>query len=86
MVPFARPDIESIKRDAVSSEGKTPEQRMAMFGDLLAAVSAVWQDFSPEERRRRMRIADQLNRRPDPWWENFRAEALAEYRCNSSSP
>jgi hypothetical protein len=85
MIPFAQSEIESIKKDAVSSEGKTPGERMAMFADLLQTVSAVWQHLSPEERRRRMRIADQLNRRPEPWWKNFRAEALSEYRCNSSS-
>jgi len=85
MNPFAQSEIEAIKKDAVSSEGKTPEERMAMFADLLSVVSAVWQTLSPEERRRRMRIADQLDPRPDPWWKNFRAEALNEYRCNSSS-
>jgi hypothetical protein len=85
MIPFAQSEIETIKKDAVSSEGKTPEERMAMFADLLSAVSAVWQTLSPEERRRRTRIADQLDPRPDPWWKNFRAEALSEYRCNNSS-
>jgi hypothetical protein len=58
---------------------------MAMFADLLSTVSAVWQNLSPEERRRRMRITDQLDPRPDPWWKNFRDEALSEYRCNNSS-
>jgi len=85
MLPFATSEIESIKRDAASSEGKTPEQRMAMFVDLLRTVSAVWDNFSSEERRRRMRIADELNRRPDPWWKNFRDEALAEHRCNGQA-
>jgi hypothetical protein len=86
MGPLNRSEIETIREDAASSEGKTPEQRMAMFADLLRAVSAVWQNVSPEERVRRYRIAEQLNRRPDPWWKNFRAEALAEYRCCRSSP
>jgi hypothetical protein len=58
---------------------------MAVFADLLSTVSVVWQNLSAAERRRRMWIADQLNRRPEPWWKNFRSEALAEYRCNSSS-
>ena len=85
MIRFAQSDLEAVKYDALSSEVKSPEERMAMFADLLATVSIVWQNFSPEERCRRMWIADQLNRRPDPWWKNFRAEALAEYQCNSSS-
>ncbi len=84
MIPFAQSEIETIRRDALSSEGKTPEERMAMFADLLQ-TAAVWQTLSLEERRRRMRIADQLNRRFDPWWKNFRAEALSECRCRSSS-
>ncbi|MBC8874745.1 MAG: hypothetical protein H8E44_35445 [Planctomycetes bacterium] len=85
MLPFATSEFEAIKRDAASSEGKTPEQRMAMFVDLLRTVSAVWDNLPAGERRRRMWIADQLDRRPDPWWKNFRAEALAEYECNNSS-
>lgn len=76
----ARSEVDQIRRDAASSEGKSPQERMAAFADLLATVSAVWQHLPEEERRRRMRIADQLHRRPEPWWKNFRAEALAEYR------
>lgn len=70
-----RSERDSVIADARSSEGKSPEQRMAMFADLLATVDAVWMHLSLEERRRRMWIADQLHRRPDPWWKNLRAEA-----------
>jgi len=85
MLPFTTSEFEAIKRDAASSEGKTPEQRMAMFVDLLRTVAAIWDNLPAKERRRRMWITDQLNRRPDPWWKNFRDEALAEYQCNNSS-
>jgi hypothetical protein len=79
MREFCQTDLQAIARDALSSEGKTPQQRMAMFADLLETVAAIWDHLTPDERRRRMRIADQLNRRPEPWWINFRPEALREY-------
>jgi hypothetical protein len=78
-------ELETIKRDAISSEGKTPEQRTAMFIRLMEAVDAFRAHLSPEERLRRRRIADQLEPRPDPWWRNFRKEALDEYQCQTSS-
>lgn len=86
MIPTRISEIDATRRDAASSEGKTPEERMAMFADLLRTVSAVWEHLPPEERRRRMEIADRLDPRPDPWWKNFRPEALAEHRCSNSSP
>ena len=85
MLSFRQTDREAIARDAFSSEGKTPQERMAMFVDLMATVSAIVDSLPPEERRRRLWIADQLDPRPDPWWKNFRAEALAEYQCPTSS-
>ncbi len=86
MIPWSQTEMETIRKDAVSSEGRSAEERMAVFADLLSTVAAIWQHLSDDERRRRMRIADQLNRRPEPWWKNFRSEALAEYQCNNSSP
>jgi hypothetical protein len=85
MLRYTQSELESVKADALSSDGKSPVERMAMFADLLATVSAVWASFPAEERRRRMWIADQLHRRPDPWWKNFRQEALAEYQWRNSS-
>lgn len=76
MTGFSQTEFQAIAKDAFSSEGKTPQERMAMFADLLETVSAVWDHLTPAERRRRMWIADELNRRPDPWWVNFRREAL----------
>ena len=75
---FAQSELETIKRDAYTSEGKTPEQRTAMFLSLMEAVEAFREHLSPEQRARRQRIADQLDPRPDPWWRNCRKEALEE--------
>src|SRR5438874_13753701 len=72
-------ELEVIKRDAYSSENKSPEQRTAMFLDIMEMVDAVQSHLSMEERARRQRIADQLDPRPDPWWRNCRKEALEEY-------
>jgi len=78
-------ELEVIKRDAFSSEGKSAEQRTNMFIGLMETVEAFRAHLSPEERARRRQIADQLDPRPDPWWRNFRKEALAEYECRTSS-
>lgn len=77
----AESELETIKRDAFSSEGKSPEQRAQMFLGLMEAVAAFRAHLTPEECARRRQIADQLDPRPDPWWRNFRKEALAEYEA-----
>jgi hypothetical protein len=82
---LAQTELEAIQRDAFSSEGKSFAERTAMFLGLMEAVDAIQSHFSAEERARRMRIADQLDPRPDPWWRNFRKEALAEYERISAS-
>jgi hypothetical protein len=56
-----------------------------MLADLLAFAEAVQASLPDAERARRARIADRLDPRPNPWWKNFRAEALAEYQCQTSS-
>lgn len=82
---FSQTELESIQRDAFSSEGKTFQERTAMFVSIMAAVEAMQSHLTDEERARRMRIAEKLHRRPDPWWRNVRKEALAEYQCQTSS-
>jgi hypothetical protein len=78
---YAQTEFEAIKRDAYSSEGKTPEERTAMFIGLMEAVEAFRAHLTPAERARRRSIAKRLDPRPEPWWRNFRQEALSEYRC-----
>jgi hypothetical protein len=82
---FAPSVLESIKKDAQSSEGKSPDERTAMFLSIMDAVEAMQSHLSHEERARRMKIAEQLQPRPEPWWRNIRKEALAEYECQTSS-
>jgi hypothetical protein len=85
MLNFApQSELEVIKRDAYSSDGKTFAERTAMFLDIMKMVDAMQSHLSPEERERRSRVADQIDPRPDPWWRNFRKEALAEYQCRTS--
>lgn len=48
MQVFKRTERESIIADAQSSEGKSPEERMAMFADLLATADAIWSHLSPD--------------------------------------
>ena len=82
---FVSSEFEAIKRDAYSSENKSPAERTAMFLDLMELVDAVQGHLSPEERAERMLVADKLDPRPDPWWKNSRKEALVEYECQTSS-
>lgn len=84
MPPYQLSERDQIARDAYSSEGKTPSERIAMFEDLLLATEAILASIPPEERLRRLIIADRLDPRPDPWWQNFRPEALAEFQCQAS--
>jgi len=85
MAIFSQSEVESIKKDALTSEGKSPDERTAMFLSIMEAVKAMQNHLSNEERARRMRIGDQLEPRPEPWWRNVRKEALAEYQCQTSS-
>jgi hypothetical protein len=77
---------ESIARDAYSSERKSLSERAEMLADLLATADAIQSGLSEKERLRRSRIAANLDPRPNPWWKNFRAEALAEFQCQTYSP
>jgi hypothetical protein len=78
-------EFETTRRDAWSTEGKSPEQRIATFIELLEAVEAIRSDIPLDERKRRKRIAEKLQPLPKPWWRNFRQEALDEFRCRTSS-
>ena len=80
---LCRTERDSIIADARSSEGKSASERMAMFRDLMETIDAIWQGLSPEERLRRLRIGEQLNRRPDPWWKLLKPGALPDSKCNS---
>ena len=82
---FVHSERETTIADATSSQGKSPQERMEMFADLLRTVDAIWQHLPPEERRRRMWIADQIHRRPDPWWKNLRPEAQPVTPCSTCS-
>ena len=75
---FVRSERETTIADAASSEGKTPEERMAMFADLLATIDCIWASLSPDERRRRLLIAEQIDRRPEPWWRHVRGDGLTQ--------
>ena len=85
MNSFRQTEREAIAREALSSQGKSPQERHAMLVDLLATADAILETLPPEERMRRLEIARQLDPLPDPWWQNFSAEALAEYRCQTST-
>jgi hypothetical protein len=82
---YQQSELETTIQDASSSEGKTFEERTAMFVDLMATIDAIQAHLTPEEHERRQRIADLIDPRPDPWWRNCRKEALAEYECRTSS-
>jgi hypothetical protein len=86
MIPhYQLSEKEAIARDALSSECKTPDERLQMFDDLMEATEAILASIPAEERLRRLLIAVKLDPRPNPWWRNVRPEALAEFECQASS-
>ena len=72
---------ETTARDAAGSAQRSPVERLAVFVDLLATVDAITASLSAEERARRARVAFEVDPLPEPWWANFRREALAEFQC-----
>lgn len=64
-----------ILEEARRFREKTPEERMAIFVDILDMISAAWAGLPEEERRRRLRIGETLDPRPEPWWKYLRPEA-----------
>jgi hypothetical protein len=82
---YRQSERESVVEDARSSEGKSPQERMAMFIDLLETVDVIWRNLTPQERARRIAIAEQLDPMPDPWWKNLRLEAQPKPLCDTSS-
>jgi len=85
MLPLHLTDRQAVARDAFSSEGKSPLERLAMFADLLATVDAITRSLPAEERSRRVLLAARFDSLPANWWKSFRAEALAEFQCQTSS-
>jgi hypothetical protein len=76
-----RSEPESTARDAAGSEGRTPTERISVFVDLLASVNELTSSLPVDERARRARIAFEIDPLPEPWWANYRREALAEFQC-----
>lgn len=64
-----------ILEEARRFRDKTPEERIAIFKDILDMISAAWAGLPEEERRRRLRIGESLDPRPVPWWKHIRPEA-----------
>jgi hypothetical protein len=62
--------------DAKTSLGRTVEERSRMFLGVQSLVAATWAGLSEEEMLRRLRISDELEPRPEPWWRDVRREAL----------
>jgi hypothetical protein len=85
VIDFTVSELETTKRDAESSVGKTFAERIAIFQQLMEVAAAMQNHLPPDERVRRARIAELLDPLPNPWWKNFRKEALAEYECQTSS-
>ncbi len=68
------PSGDPIIADAETSIGRKPEERYLMFASIMRMVDAIWSGLSDEEVRRRLRIAEALDPRPDPWWKDVKPE------------
>jgi hypothetical protein len=86
MLDLRRTESDSLEHDVQLCLGQSPEARAIAFVNLMATMSRILQSLPPDERWRRLNIARELDPLPNPWWKNFRPEALAEYQCATSSP
>lgn len=69
-------DDDSIKTDAETSLGRSPEDRYAMFCGLQSLIGEIWKHFSEEEMKRRLLSAEQIDPSPKPWWRHIKSESL----------
>ena len=76
---FARSlcDRDEIAAEAESSLGRTPEERYEMFRSIQRLLDAIWSGLSDEDMRRRLRIGEEMDPRPEPWWKDVKPEGLA---------
>lgn len=75
---------DAIIAAAARCEAMSPRERMELFAELLRQEDAILEKLTPEERRRRIETADQLDPRPEPWWKNLRPEAIPPDAVNTS--
>ena len=73
---FPNDERSSIIADAEGSVGRTPEERIAIFKNIIEMVAATWATLSDEEQLKRLQIGEKLDSRPDPWWKHMRPEGL----------
>ncbi len=67
---------DEIVAEAETSVGRTPRERYEMFRLIQMLVGAIWASFDEREMRRRLRIAEELDPRPDPGWKDIRPEGM----------
>jgi hypothetical protein len=70
------PEKDEVLEDAATSVGRTLEERWAMFSSIQRMVAATWEGLSEHEMRRRLRVGEELDPRPEPWWKNVRPEEI----------
>ncbi len=69
------PEYDEVVADAASSLGRTHEERAEMFCGIQELIGAIWENFTEEEMRERLRIGEALEPTPNPWWSRMRPEA-----------
>jgi hypothetical protein len=66
---------ESLAQDARDMQRLTPAERVELFCSIMHMVQLVWASLPSEERLRRLRIGEELEPGPRPWWRGLRPGA-----------
>lgn len=61
-------EAESLAQEAAEARRLDPTQRVELFCSLMQVIQEIWASLPPGEQWRRLRIAEQLDAGPRPWW------------------
>jgi hypothetical protein len=64
-----------LARAASEMRRLSAADRVALFASIMRMIETVWASLPPAERWRRIRIGEQLDGGPRPWWMGVRPDA-----------
>lgn len=68
-------ECESLAQEARDMSRLTPAQRVELFCSIMRMIQSVWASLPVEERLRRLRIGEEVEPGPRPWWRDMRRGA-----------
>jgi hypothetical protein len=68
-------EARALAQEAAEARRLDPTQRVELFCSIMQVIQEVWASLPEAERRRRIRIGEQLDRGPRPWWMGLAPQA-----------